>query len=785
MSSTTDEDLPIQEEPDWSSEDDQYVWFEGKKTTYAWHDPSCSMPRIYSYNSMTTCLNCYCYDADAAVLDTPYSTFNRITQKTELRLLLIKGASFDEDVYCRLIPTEIARLPAYEAISYTWAEESGDARKVDTIYINGRPFTVTTNCKTALKRVRLPSRARTVWIDAVCIDQTNDEERSQQVQLMPEIYSRAKRVLIYLGEAMHEELPGLAYISRGPTSHLRDDELWPVVRQTIASLLRRRYFSRVWILQEVALAQEALVLCGEHEIPWESLRGMVDSFPRMKSTSLPQAMALFDESHPLPKALEFGARVYRGASHLLNLLDLTRGCQSTDPRDKVFAVFGMINCAESLGYIADYTKDVEQTYSRIALFLAEAAGLVPILARAVCRRNIQTLPLWVTDWSSPYSPDELRWINQVHGESDSTIRVDKDRCHIEFAGARICHVETLLRAGYLVEVSLAGEGQSGQILIETTLELQYLHQRLRLPPDERLFIYAILQSPRRRAWSYMDHYMDESEEELVRPPEQPVKKRSIVKVGTKPFILSTGGVFCFRGLCVLRPMNRGLRLGHVPEGRKGKPVGTGLQERRDFVEGRRQELEKWRQQLLEEVLVGKEQVLQERWKVLERMSERIPEGCSIRNSLNEVLTQWNDWKVLVEQTKTTMTLKEMLIAQRWPEEWKNAKIGYKVLQRPLENIRKDILDKWEGLQVRWTTLEKSLDDWNRGNYDDEAREEMWRCPQELSISTLEPARIQLPDEWKRLEERRNVLEQLEEETIEPEQLQLTGNPWQPWRIRVT
>ena len=108
---------------------------------------------------------------------------------------LTVSSTYNDDVHCRLIPCKIGNLPTYEAISYTWADESGDTRKTQTIYVNSLPFYVTVNCKAALKRVRLPRRARTIWIDDVCIDQNNDEERGHQARLMPQIYSRARRYL--------------------------------------------------------------------------------------------------------------------------------------------------------------------------------------------------------------------------------------------------------------------------------------------------------------------------------------------------------------------------------------------------------------------------------------------------------------------------------------------------------------------------------------------------------------------------------------------------------------
>lgn len=227
---------------------------------------------------------------------------------------------------------------------------------------------------------------------------------------MPQIYSVAYRALIYLGEPTNDELKGFQYIKErvGPNqdivTRLYQVQVgsWEAVRQTIGSLLNRRYFSRVWILQEVALAKEALVLCGEYGVTWEYFRDLArDSQATDPQGQVLNASPLF-ESRPLPKVLEFSARKYRDSSQLLPLLDLARDSQATDQRDKVFAVFGMINLADRLGYVPDYTENVEETYRRAVVLVCETNGLTSILERAVCHRNIQTLPPWVTDWSHPY-----------------------------------------------------------------------------------------------------------------------------------------------------------------------------------------------------------------------------------------------------------------------------------------------------------------------------------------------------------------------------------------------
>lgn len=175
--------------------------------------------------------------------------------KQELRLLIVEPGSFDDPIHCRLVHVRTDTRLEYEAISYTWTVESDDATKSKTVSLAGTPFPVTANCEAVLKRVRKQSAPRIVWIDAVCISQENKDEQGHQVQLMPDIYSRVKSVLIYLGEPLGEEHEGLRRLDniRVTAGCLPTEEedrklftgAWISISRAVISLFRRRYFSRV------------------------------------------------------------------------------------------------------------------------------------------------------------------------------------------------------------------------------------------------------------------------------------------------------------------------------------------------------------------------------------------------------------------------------------------------------------------------------------------------------------------------------------------------------------
>jgi hypothetical protein len=87
--------------------------------------------------------------------------------------------------------------PTYEALSYTW----GILETLKRIYINHFLFEVTPNLFDALYRLRLPNRRRTLWIDAICINQEDNVEKSTQLPLMRGIYPNASSVVVWIGQA--------------------------------------------------------------------------------------------------------------------------------------------------------------------------------------------------------------------------------------------------------------------------------------------------------------------------------------------------------------------------------------------------------------------------------------------------------------------------------------------------------------------------------------------------------------------------------------------------------
>ena len=128
---------------------------------------------------------------------TPFPDTNSI------RLIFLgEAANVDDPLRCQLRIVSLDDLPPYEAISYAW----GEPILSHQLLVDGQPLGITPSLFGALQRVRLTTSVRVLWADAVCINQRNIDERSQQVPLMRTIYHGASQVLIWLGH-QDEDVP--------------------------------------------------------------------------------------------------------------------------------------------------------------------------------------------------------------------------------------------------------------------------------------------------------------------------------------------------------------------------------------------------------------------------------------------------------------------------------------------------------------------------------------------------------------------------------------------------
>jgi hypothetical protein len=160
---------------------------------------------------------------------------------TSIRLLqLLPGSGSDPlkgDVFD--YPIEASKAAPYEALSYTWGAEENPG----VICINGREVRITRNLHSALSHLRYELLSRLIWIDAICINQDDEEEKAVQIPLMPQIYAKSLRVVVWLGEALGETPQALDLIRKVGMGYVIE----PENHIAIHDLLRRSWFGRIWV----------------------------------------------------------------------------------------------------------------------------------------------------------------------------------------------------------------------------------------------------------------------------------------------------------------------------------------------------------------------------------------------------------------------------------------------------------------------------------------------------------------------------------------------------------
>jgi Heterokaryon incompatibility protein (HET) len=349
-------------------------------------------------------------------------------------------------VQCKLLQDDWKSVEApYEAISYVW----GDHTPAKTIHLNGNSFQVGINLETLLRQLRGQGRGKTkqrrLWIDAICIDQANLVERSQQVQSMYEIYHAASQVVVWLGDThsgselafnfMNKHLkPCLESVGFSCTDEQgnavkagfwdkwdesKDAETLEAVERlvtrkyakswaAVAKLLLRPWWNRAWTVQELISARKVSVHCGPSAVPWPLMEMTIqlmlrnieveNLFPKKENGAYCDAI---EDAHAF--AYERYHRVLggHGPESFPQLMQVTRCRQSQDPRDKVFSILSLLdNDSTQYHFQPDYSEPVHVAYARAARAHIQSSNNLHILSSCcyLKEENPSSLPSWVPSW---------------------------------------------------------------------------------------------------------------------------------------------------------------------------------------------------------------------------------------------------------------------------------------------------------------------------------------------------------------------------------------------------
>jgi hypothetical protein len=353
-------------------------------------------------------------------------TYPSFAKDAKTRLLILEPGSFEDGLKCRLTGVAHLKEHPYEALSYCWGEKPG--RIIESS--SGKIIPITANLEAALRRMRHAVDPRLLWVDAICIDQSDVVERSRQVEFMQEIYASAKRVIVWLGEESTRDSLAFNSLQKLKTGIIWRVDLRKMVQlgwyrdkksgrvfsggadrsilsdieyEHLINLLRRDWFRRTWVIQEVASAQDPIVICGSQSIHWEIF---AEVYMRLGDHFLPVSQfGGLDAQQSLENifAIENARRSRSGPlmMPLFQVLVATSLSQCRDARDKIYAVKGLAkDWADKRGLETNYKASVESLFKSFAIADANRNLKLRILscASGPSKSKHPRIPSWVPDW---------------------------------------------------------------------------------------------------------------------------------------------------------------------------------------------------------------------------------------------------------------------------------------------------------------------------------------------------------------------------------------------------
>ena len=460
---------------------------------------------------------------DASTL--PAYQYSDLSANETLRLLHLGGSSRalsdgSRQTVCRLETFALDEAPEYRTLSYAWGCPTWDELE-DDIWTRSdfswildtdsgrRKLSIRRNLFDALKQISTHSKSDSwIWIDAICIDQDNLDERSKQVQIMGKIFSKCKRVLIWLGGldpldaakmySLHvnllpqiksyvEENGEDSIVARSWTLNDLDAAGMKVPiehLQIFEKFLRNaRWFSRVWTRQEIVLAPQATVLLAHLNLPFLAMRNLswffgastlLKHFVPNEHSEESRDIVRRTGMHPiwLLDALwtlgvvirapddESCARSLRVAGLSLDLSSpfevffhmLLQPGEATDPRDHCYAALGVAeHSGTPIGVTTDYHRTTARVFEDITVLgLKRLPRLALLGATRVGESRVTGLPSWVIDFSKPISTLDPRiYEPSLYLKSPSKIEIRESKLVLE--GARLWQISRTCRFSDVIQ----------------------------------------------------------------------------------------------------------------------------------------------------------------------------------------------------------------------------------------------------------------------------------------------------------------------------------------------
>lgn len=337
-----------------------------------------------------------------------------------LRILEMLPGHPRDPIHCKLKTVTLKEAPPYHALSYAW----GNDEHVVGVYIDGdKVLKVSSNLRSAFRHLRSREESTFLWVDAVCINQHDTNEKSWQVSMMSQFYRKSSKTIIWIGPEYDDSWKALhicRILARAEeaertekVSNPLEDISWdPADKEqaqgtlqptkssiwngAVDTFLWQPWFERSWVVQEALLSEEAAIHCGFDCVEWaDAIRGVVYGYDKdLLSGELHGVLNVVGGMDSKPVANESQGP----ADTLLELLIRFRRKQATLPVDKVYCFLGLVEDIGKLNIAPDYTLSFDEVYRITTVAILKNTNHLDILG-AVDATSVSPLPLsWVADW---------------------------------------------------------------------------------------------------------------------------------------------------------------------------------------------------------------------------------------------------------------------------------------------------------------------------------------------------------------------------------------------------
>lgn len=335
-----------------------------------------------------------------------------------VRLLNVKTSPDGEvRLSLRMQDYVLEDAPSFYALSYTW----GTSLKTEIVLCNNKPLKIRRNLADALYAVFGPDHnlCGPLWVDAICINQVDDNEKAVQVRRMGDIYRRARSVVIWLGpaadhsDAAMDLLPDLAEVLPQIATSTHIHTLGPyglpeyndLVWIAVGDLFKRPWFNRLWTFQEAALSRKAIVVCGDRSASWDILAAGAWDINRLglSSRCLRSRALLLDKDYFYIATIIDNIREGVQGGHTLdfsNLLRIANQKTFSQTCDKVYAILSLAHESVRQRIPITYTNADRESLTQLWIACARAcieSGQYDILRLVDSREHVSGLPSWCPD----------------------------------------------------------------------------------------------------------------------------------------------------------------------------------------------------------------------------------------------------------------------------------------------------------------------------------------------------------------------------------------------------